>query len=81
MTCRLGIDRHPVDLADPEARAWLEAFIWPEHAGDLAVLRGAIDLAVSATDITVTSGDATTDTARLLGEPPGREPIVVFTLP
>ena len=47
ITSRLGIDRHPVNLADPDARAWLEAFIWPEHTGDLAVLRGAISTSPS----------------------------------
>lgn len=79
LTHRLGIDRHPVDLADPAARAWLEAFVWPGHTGDLAVLRGAVDLAVSTAAGTVVRGDATTDTARLAGELPGREPVVVFT--
>ncbi|GAA4513738.1 DUF2332 domain-containing protein [Actinoallomurus oryzae] len=79
ITCRRGIDQHPVNVADPGARAWLEAFIWPEQVGDLAVLRGAIDLAVSAATVTVAPGDATTDTARLLEELPGNEPVVVFT--
>ena len=45
ITSRLGIDQQPVDLADPAARAWLEAFVWPEQTGDLATLRAAIDLA------------------------------------
>ena len=45
VTSRLGIDREPVDLADPAARAWLEAFIWPERTDDLATLRAAIDVA------------------------------------
>jgi hypothetical protein len=44
ITARLGIDLRPVDLADPRARAWLAAFIWPEQTGDLATLRGAIGL-------------------------------------
>ncbi|GLY74251.1 DUF2332 domain-containing protein [Actinoallomurus iriomotensis] len=79
ITSRRGIDRHPVDLADPGARAWLEAFVWPERLDDLAVLRGAMDLAVSSATVTVAPGDATTDTARLIGELPGREPVVVFT--
>jgi hypothetical protein len=76
---RLGIDQKPVDLADPDARAWLEAFIWPEQVEDLAALRGAVDLALSAKAMTVAAGDATTDTARMLASLPGDEPVVVFT--
>ncbi|MET7490047.1 DUF2332 domain-containing protein [Streptomyces sp. NPDC005538] len=79
ITRRLGIDQHPIDLDDPDARAWLEAFIWPEQTGELATLRGAIDLAAGASGMRVAAGDATTDTARILGELPGREPVVVFT--
>ena len=79
ITSRLGIDYRPVNLADPGARAWLEAFVWPEQAGDLATLRGAVELATVAGGATVVPGEATADTARLLGELPGREPVVVFT--
>jgi hypothetical protein len=79
ITRRLGIDRHPIDVSEPDARAWLEAFIWPEHVGELATLRGAIELASSAAAGNVVAGDATTDTARILTELPGREPVVVFT--
>ena len=79
ITSRLGIDAEPVDLADPAARAWLEAFIWPERTDDLATLRGAIDVARSGPAPTVARGDATTDTARLLSGLPGDEPVVVFT--
>jgi hypothetical protein len=76
---RLGIDREPVDLADPAARAWLEAFIWPERTDDLATLRAAIEVARTAPAPAVARGDATTDTARLLSGLPGNEPVVVFT--
>jgi hypothetical protein len=79
ITHRLGIDRHPVDLSDPEARAWLEAFIWPEQIGELATLRGAVDLALSTPPAAVVRGDAATDTARILAGLPGTEPVVVFT--
>lgn len=79
ITSRLGIDLHPVRLTDPDQRAWLEAFIWPEDVDGLATLRGAIELAVSTGTATVVQGDATTDTARLLDTLPGREPVVVFT--
>ena len=79
ITSRLGIDQQPVSLADPDARAWLEAFIWPEQVRELAVLRGASGVALSTAPVTIVRGDATTDTARLLGELPGREPVVVFS--
>ena len=79
VTSRLGIDREPVNLADPAARAWLEAFIWPEQTDDLATLRAAIDVARTAPALAVVRGDATTDTARLLSGLPGDEPVVVFT--
>ncbi|WP_329364758.1 DUF2332 domain-containing protein [Streptomyces sp. NBC_00669] len=76
---RLGIDQHPIDLSDPGARAWLEAFVWPEQTAELATLRGAFTLAAATAAASVVRGDATTDTARILGELPGREPVVVFT--
>jgi hypothetical protein len=79
ITSRLGIDRNPIDLSDPEARAWLEAFIWPEDVGGLAVLRSAVELAASTPGATVRQGDATTDTARLVADLPGQEPVAVFT--
>jgi hypothetical protein len=79
ISSRLGIDSRPVNLAAPGARAWLEAFIWPEQADDLATLRGAVELAAATAAVTVVHGDATADTARLLGQLPGREPVVVFT--
>lgn len=79
ITSRLGIDQRPVLLADAAERAWLEAFIWPEDVDGLATLRGAVELAVSTGAATVVTGDAVTDTARLLDGLPGREPVVVFT--
>jgi hypothetical protein len=79
ITSRLGIDLNPVRLADPGQRAWLEAFVWPEDVDGLATLRGAIDLAVTTATANVVRGDATTDTARLLADLPGSEPVVVFT--
>jgi hypothetical protein len=79
ITSRLGIDLDPVRVTDPGRRAWLAAFIWPEDVDGLATLRGAIDLAVSTGTAHVVRGDATTDTARLLADLPGDEPVVVFT--
>jgi len=69
----------PVSLSDHDGRAWPESFIWPEDVEGLAVLRSAVDLAASANGATVVKVDATADTARLLAELPGCEPVVVFT--
>lgn len=79
ITSRLGIDLHPVRLADPDQRAWLAAFIWPEDVAGLATLRRAMDLVLATGSPPVVRGDATVDTARLLADLPGREPVVIFT--
>jgi hypothetical protein len=79
ITRRLGIDQHPIDLSDPDARAWLQAFIWPEQVDDLRNLRSAMDLVMSTSIVTMKQGEAAADTARLLADLPGREPVVVFT--
>ncbi|HVV18686.1 MAG TPA: DUF2332 domain-containing protein [Pseudonocardiaceae bacterium] len=79
ITSRLGVDLNPITLTDPDQRAWLEAFIWPEDTDGLATLRNAVDLALSTGAATVVRGDATTDTAALLAALPGDEPVAVFT--
>ncbi|MGH3415301.1 MAG: DUF2332 domain-containing protein [Actinocrinis sp.] len=40
---RVGLDLNPLDPADPEARAWLDALVWPEHAERRARLRAALE--------------------------------------
>ncbi|WP_161606345.1 DUF2332 domain-containing protein [Microlunatus speluncae] len=77
---RLGLDQAPVDLADEEARRWLEAFVWPEHRSELATLRAAIStFRASDSELALVRGDALTDTAALITELPGDEPVLVFT--
>jgi len=75
---RLGADLDPVDIADPEAARWLEAFIWPEQVAELRTLGAAIDVA-RRNPQPVVRADAVRDTARLIAEVPGRAPVVVFT--
>jgi hypothetical protein len=79
LTHRLGIDLSPIDVTHPDARAWLEAFIWPEQVEELSTLRAAFDIAISSALPAVVTGGATTDTARILGDLAGDEPVVVFT--
>jgi hypothetical protein len=77
---RLGLDQDLVDLADGDARRWLEAFIWPEQVGDLATLRAAIETFLTVgSAVELVRGNAVTDTARLISELPGAEPVIVFT--
>ena len=39
---RVGLDLNPLDPADPEARAWLRALVWPEHVERRARLEAAL---------------------------------------
>ncbi|MFM6850778.1 MAG: DUF2332 domain-containing protein [Terrabacter sp.] len=41
---RVGLDLHPVDLADRDAVRWLEACLWPEVPGRVERFRAARDL-------------------------------------
>jgi len=47
VTWRAGIDLSPLDVADPDAVAWLTTLIWPgpDHAARVARLTGAASLA------------------------------------
>lgn len=54
---RTGLDLAPVDAADPDAVAWLEALVWPEHNGRLERLRSAIEIR-RRTPVTMVAGDA-----------------------
>lgn len=54
---RVGLDINPLDPADPEARAWLDALVWPEHAERRARLRAALDHAARR-PVRLRKGDA-----------------------
>jgi len=59
-TGHLGLDRAPVDLADPEQVRWLEACVWPDQTDRFERLRTAIAMAQEH-GVTVRAGDAVTD--------------------
>lgn len=44
ITERIGVDRSPLDLTDPEDVLWLRACIWPEHRHRRELLDAAIAL-------------------------------------
>ena len=77
---RLGLDQDLVDLADADAQRWLEAFIWPEQVGDLATLRAAIGTFLAQrAEVELVPGNAVTDTAAMITDLAGDEPVIVFT--
>jgi hypothetical protein len=43
ITSRVGLDLNPLDPADPQARAWLRALVWPEHAERRTRLDAALE--------------------------------------
>lgn len=74
---RAGLDLAPVDLEDPDARAWLEALVWPgeEHLRDH--LRAAI--AVGRDDPPpVHRGDLAVDLPALAAQAPPDATLVVL---
>ncbi len=42
---RIGLDRSPIDLTDPDAARWLEACVWPDQPDRFHRLQAAIGLA------------------------------------
>ena len=76
LATRTGIDLSPVDATDPDAAAWLEALVWPEHMDRLDRLRAAI-AARREVEVSMVAGDAATALADVMAAlPPG--PLVVW---
>jgi hypothetical protein len=79
---RVGLDLDPIDPSDEDARRWLAALIWPEHAERRQRLRAALAL-VATLDLELIAGDALDTLPQVLARLPGEEPAVLmnsFTL-
>ncbi|OLF16424.1 DUF2332 domain-containing protein [Actinophytocola xanthii] len=75
---RIGLDAEPVDLADEEQYAWLEACIWPDQPERLRLF-GAAAAALRKSPPDLVAGDAVDDLAAVADRIPPDEPIVVLT--
>lgn len=75
---RAGIDRHPININDPDDTRWLEACVWPDHLDRLERLRIALSLAKSF-PARITRGDAVDDLPQLLEKAPADHHLTVAT--
>jgi hypothetical protein len=74
---RAGLDLAPIDLADPDQVAWLEALVWPEETDRLDRLRAAMEIA-KVRKPRVVKGDLLRDLAALAAAAPNDATLVVF---
>lgn len=74
---RIGLDRHPVDLADAEERRWQLALVWPD-TGRLARTAAALEAAAAAAP-EILAGDAVEDLEAAIDRLPGDCVAVVVT--
>jgi hypothetical protein len=63
VSSRVGLDLNPLDPKDAQARAWLEALVWPEHAERRKRLEAALEHAARR-PVKLRKGDA----LRILGD-------------
>jgi hypothetical protein len=75
---RLGLDRRPVNLADPEQLAWLEACVWADQPERLRLLNMAA-AAQRADPPELLAGDAVDDLPATVDRLPPDLPVVVLT--
>ena len=77
ISARVGLDRAPVDLQDPDQSRWQLACVWPD-TGRLARTRLALDEA-RRESLTIVQGDAVDRVAELIDRLPGDATAVVTT--
>ncbi|MHA7294924.1 DUF2332 domain-containing protein [Arthrobacter sp. HLT1-21] len=74
---RAGLDLNPLDVANDDDVAWLEALVWPEHTRRLDRLRAAVTVARREPPLLV-EGDLTVDLEKLVHRAPTDATVVVF---
>ncbi len=77
---RAGCDLNPIDLTNPDARLWLQAYIWPDQAMRLTLTRQAMENAL-AIGVTVKQASAAAWTAeQLAGRPAGQATVIYHSV-
>lgn len=75
---KIGMDSNPIDLADEEQYAWLEACIWPDQPERLRLF-GAAAAAQRKSPPELVRGDAVADLPAVASRIPAEVPLVVLT--
>jgi len=74
---RIGLERNPVDLSDPNQRDWLKALVWPDQLERFQRLENAIAL-FRANPAEIRKGDALVLLPEVLAEVPEGEPLCIY---
>lgn len=74
---RVGIDRNPMDVTDPDDAAWLRALVWPDQPARHRALDAAIEVAREDPP-RIVEGDLLEDLPAVLDEIPSDVPVCVF---
>ncbi|SDF93572.1 DUF2332 domain-containing protein [Klenkia brasiliensis] len=79
---RVGVDRNPLDPADPDTVAWLRALVWPgpQEQARLARLGPALELAAAHPHERVTGDLVEQLPGVLAGLPAGATPVVLASM-
>jgi len=74
---RIGLERDPVDLFDPDARDWLKALIWPDQVERFARLEKAIAI-YALHKPNIVAGDALVNLSDAIACVPENQPVCVY---
>jgi len=74
---RVGLERNPVHLSDPDARDWLKALVWPDHPERFVRLEKAIAIFARHTP-EIRAGDALSLLSDAIARVPEDQPVCVY---
>lgn len=75
---RAGLDNNPLDINEPEQRAWLETLVWPTETERLDRLKVATDIAAGK-NLRIETGDLHSDDLdRLVAEAPNDATLIIY---
>ncbi|MGA7711333.1 MAG: DUF2332 domain-containing protein [Rhizomicrobium sp.] len=74
---RIGLERNPVDLSDPDRRDWLKALVWPDQAERFARLEKAIAIFARHKQ-EIRAGDALENLSDAIARVPEDQPVCIY---